>query len=111
MVDSDVYTIFCAIQGKRGCFAVEILRDETVYHLKKAIKTERAIALESFDPSELDLCQVNVTAPTEAQREDALAQADISNILDPLSKIKDIYSSTPPEGTIHILVQLPELGE
>lgn len=102
------YTIFCAIQHEWPPFSVHIEKSLTVDDLKKAIKAENPNAFASTDAHRLTLYQVDVGGSTRQERQENLAQATLTEDLDPFSKLNKLYPSPPPEDTIHILIQLPE---
>ncbi|KAF9527619.1 hypothetical protein CPB83DRAFT_855728 [Crepidotus variabilis] len=105
----DTYTIFCAIQHEWTPFPVDIKNDSTVGHLKDAIKAKNTARFGSIDAHTLTLYRVDVDVggSTAKERQAALAQMILTESLDPLKKLYKLYSSQPPDDTIHILVQPP----
>jgi Crinkler effector protein N-terminal domain len=111
---STTYTIFCVILGETTSFSVDIASNKTFDHLKDAIKEKRPIDLGGVDAAKLALYRVDISGSKEARIEELRKMADDfgqRDELDALVKLTKIYSTAPPEETIHIIVQTPQTGE
>jgi hypothetical protein len=100
------------IPGGNAAFPVDIEETRTVDHLKKEIKTEKKEEFNALDADALNLYKINVDGSNEdyIERVNRLA-LDLSSLktLDPLKKLSKVFEGTsPPEETIHILVQPPK---
>jgi hypothetical protein len=107
----EMYTIFCLLEGRGGPFPIDINETQTVAHLKKEIKKEKAVALADVDADDLKLYHVNF------KYDDSDEQARITQVnkalqdlepLRPMRKLSNIENGFPEvEDLVHVLVQLP----
>jgi hypothetical protein len=107
-----LYTIYCVLaddQEFQG-FPIKVEASTTVGELNKAIVQENPDDLKGINAKYLRLYRVDVKEP-QATRQEKLRER-ISELykgtpLDPLLKLSEVYTTGPPGGTIHIIVQSP----
>ena len=59
--------LFCTLIGRKGSFPVPFIPDQTICHLKVAIKQMKS-ELSAIDPDEIELYHVDLDESKEAQR-------------------------------------------
>ena len=116
------YTLYCAILGlgqdnpdadaDADAFPVEIDGAQTVGQLKVEIKTWAARLLEEIDAYTLKLYKVNINISGNAYAgvmgqisRNELNDHPKQRLSNPSDKLSTIFSSTPADGCIHILVE------
>ncbi|KAF9432579.1 hypothetical protein BGZ76_010593, partial [Entomortierella beljakovae] len=100
--------LICVVDGDSTSFPVVANLNDTFGDLKISIKKARSSLLKDIiDPSDLTLW--HVTLPSWPKR-----QITVNNLennekreLDAASDVSDIFNTSPPKKTIHIIVQCP----
>jgi Crinkler effector protein N-terminal domain len=106
----------CLILGDTNCIArVEIDDNDIIADLKKLIKQECAHMLHNIDAFSLNLWKCSIPADDKLQETLNSICFDICDDrldhLSPLSLVSKHFMAGLSPETIHILVQLPQLGE
>jgi len=114
------YTLYCAILGPgqddadadADAFPVGIDGAQTVGQLKVEIKTQAAKSLGEIDAHTLKLYKVNINISGNAYEgvmgqisRNELNDHSKQKLVNPSDKLSTIFSSTPADGSIHILVE------
>ncbi|KAG2965403.1 hypothetical protein PC120_g27235 [Phytophthora cactorum] len=115
--------LFCAIVGVAGsAFPVDIDENKSVGHLKDAIKAKKPNDFKDVDADKLQLFLAKTDDGAWLKSKDLLRmrKGEIPNevesrymneeLEDPTDKICSKFPSTIPDGTIHVLVVVPEQG-
>ncbi|KAG2790310.1 hypothetical protein PC112_g24387 [Phytophthora cactorum] len=113
--------LFCAIVGVAGsAFEVDIDDAESVSAVKKSIKAEKPNDFKDVDADKLQLFLAKTDDGAWLKSKDLLRmrKGEIPNevesrymneeLEDPTDKICSKFPSTIPDGTIHVLVVVPE---
>jgi len=108
------YTLNCLVPGAKDTFSVKIKKDQSVGHLKHAIKSRKPIDFKDVNADHLTLHLIKVDVSDEEEYESIIFEVsqpgyvfDPKRTLIPTSKISR-YFGQGPEGDIHILVELPQ---
>jgi hypothetical protein len=109
----EVYTIFCALIHECRLFSVKVPIHDTVDDLKDAIKHKKS-ALHGIDADALDVYQVDIPEVNSFNHENLrnavkqrLESGLALEVLSPMLKLSAIYSTTPKDHALHLIVQLP----
>ncbi|PVF96378.1 hypothetical protein CPB86DRAFT_798936 [Serendipita vermifera] len=103
---SQVYTIFCVLyDDPESPFYVEVDPSVTLAKLNEEIVKKRPNALRKIDPASLKLYQVDIPDQENVIRDTMQSLSKSSIALRPTTKLSYVYASTPPEATIHFVVQ------
>ncbi|KAG4037227.1 hypothetical protein PC123_g27208 [Phytophthora cactorum] len=113
--------LFCALVGVAGsAFPVDIDENKSVGHLKDAIKAKKPNDFKDVDADKLQLFLAKTDDGAWLKSKDLLRmrKGEIPNevesrymneeLEDPTDKICSKFPSTIPDGTIHVLVVVPE---
>lgn len=103
------YKIICVIFEDNGPFLVEIRRDATVGELKDKIKAERE-SFASFDAKNLTMYLINLPDDDKLV-ENVKQRLTIEPALRATDELNALFPETPTEDTVHILVQLTDVGK
>ncbi|CAG8530466.1 22160_t:CDS:2 [Dentiscutata erythropus] len=109
---SDSINLFCLNQGEstEKLFVVDIEKDKTVAHLRKAIKKEKEIFYRNIDANDLVIWKVNIPVNDgDMQTNFALEnnkEKGVQKLDCPVNKISDIFTETPATDHIHIIIEM-----
>jgi hypothetical protein len=111
---SELYTIFCVLESDPGNeFSIKVDLSATIYDVKKVIVKEDQ-ALNSINPKEVQLYQVDITG-TKKERGEAIKkripELEKEESLDALYTVSQVYPVPPTVGATHFLVRLPARGD
>jgi len=96
-------------------FVVKMNDDDTVSQLKKLIKDDYPHRLRNVDAPDLVLWKCSIPDDNDLQKTLETIRFEVPDArlchLRPSSKISEYFATTLPGKTIHILVEVPALGE
>jgi hypothetical protein len=102
--------LFVFIKGLGpSSFPVTIERSETVGDLKKAICNETPNDLKHVDSHNLTLYHVDL--PDGEGLEQLASEAPKEKLAMPSLKLSKVFPTNPPEHTVSILVEVPNIGK
>jgi len=107
----EIYTIYCILAGEKNPFPVEIESNETVGALKDKIKGELGSEFNSIAAWKFELYQIDMFHDANTTRSMKEMSEGLPDALWATEKLSKVYEATPPEETIHILVQVPSNGK
>ncbi|KAG0247856.1 hypothetical protein BG011_000804, partial [Mortierella polycephala] len=108
---AEMLTLFCLVEGGTVPFSTDISPTRTIDHLKKLIKTEKAVEFSDVDADQLTLWHVSIPVDLVKKNDVILFDAiDTKQELMPTDDLSDVFVEKPPKKTIHIIVQRPSLG-
>ncbi|KAF9427662.1 hypothetical protein BGZ76_002237 [Entomortierella beljakovae] len=101
--------LFCIVDGDSELFSVVIPTDKKVEDLKKAIKKE--LNLGDITNNRLTIWQCSLAS--EPYRQIAVKQLNNNEkeLLVSTRKISEVFGASPPENSIHIIVQCQDIQE
>ncbi|KAF9387617.1 hypothetical protein BGX21_000500, partial [Mortierella sp. AD011] len=98
-------TLFCIVDKDSNAFPIDILPKKTIGHLKELIKNKNSPRFDHIVSCELTLWRVSLSSAPERQITlDPLTADKLGNST---SKIGKVFGESPPEETIHVIVQPP----
>lgn len=110
-MSTDSITIFCLVIGdepaSQRAFPVDICRNDTVGHLKDAIKTKKQPLFDHVVADQLVLWKVNVPVNNNACQFNQHGGIR----LNALDDIGDVFIEKPAKKHIHVLIEQPSLGK
>lgn len=112
------YKLVCLIEGSSTstAFEVEVPAERTVFHLKDAIKTQKASEFHDIDADRLTLWKVSLsTTPTRQitlsdLKDEEKSRMKLKAVENPLKEISKAFGKRPAQKKIHVIVQHPPLG-
>jgi hypothetical protein len=101
-------TLLCLVKGNTtaNAFPVDIDKDQLVGHLKKVIKAEQPQTFANVDAKDLKLWKVTIPGDQDDQLRNLILQ-DSDELL-AIRKISKYFPDSPPEESIHVIVEPPE---
>lgn len=110
---AEIYTIYCIRTGEDTPFPVKIESNETVGVLKEKIKEKEELELANVKTRELKLYYINILDDKHLVENTTRLNSTESPLvpLNATKRLSELYEATPPESTVHILVQVPSVGK
>jgi hypothetical protein len=112
MVDN--ITLFCLVHGdnpSRNAFPVEIDKSKTIGQLKEIIKTKKANDFKDVDADKLILWRVSISTNKLSKLDPYFDYKIDGTELSPYDDIQEVFPDAPAYKHIHIIVELPEVGQ
>ncbi|KAG8792738.1 hypothetical protein FRC16_011281 [Serendipita sp. 398] len=111
-MSQDIYKVFCIVSDGTTSFSVKIPKNDTVDDLKELIKAKKSNTFSDIDADALTLYHVNITDDDDLERtlDQLFSSGSPPERLKPTRKLSTVFSGTPPEERVHILVVPPETG-
>ncbi|KAG0250236.1 hypothetical protein BG011_008558, partial [Mortierella polycephala] len=109
---TNTLTLFCLISGERSsnAFEIRIETNANINHLKKLIKTEKPIAFEHIDASDLALWRATIPIDENAEEERIITLDgldDKTKLGNPRTCLSKLFPVTP-DDTTYIVVERPQ---